>query len=188
MSVGTESVWCSRAYSDSCKPLTCKQGEEIYDDLNANWRLPKGSAQWSWIVLIYLDLPIQLRNRRGSVLRVQPTRCNFSQFILFIPVRRSTGFRRGFRQSPGAQNCTYSVRYLSDYYCYLLPVVQVVPSILGENPNYHLYNIRHWENQYRKFLLRSVLQWAERHWRGFSTGTEVFLSVVVSQLFMFRSF
>ena len=34
----------------------------------------------------------------------------------FISVRRSTCFRRFFRQSPGAQNCTYSVRYLSDQY------------------------------------------------------------------------
>jgi hypothetical protein len=32
----------------------------------------------------------------------------------FIPVRRSTCFRRFFRPSLGAQNCTYSVRYLSD--------------------------------------------------------------------------
>jgi len=78
MSVGTKSVWCSRAYSDSCKSRAYKQGEEIYDDMNANWRLPKRSAEWSWIVRIYLDLSIQLRNRQGSVLRVQPTRCNFS--------------------------------------------------------------------------------------------------------------
>ena len=39
---------------------------------------------------------------------------------LFIFVRRSTCFRRVFRPSSGAQNCTYSVRYLSDHYCYLL--------------------------------------------------------------------
>ena len=39
---------------------------------------------------------------------------------LFISVRRSTCFRRGFRPSSGAQNCTYSVRYLSDQCCYLL--------------------------------------------------------------------
>jgi len=39
---------------------------------------------------------------------------------LFISVRRSTCFRRFFRPSPGAQNFTYSVRYLSDRYCYLL--------------------------------------------------------------------
>jgi len=41
-------------------------------------------------------------------------------FNLFIFVRRSTCFRRFFRPSSGAQNCTYSVRYLSDQYCYLL--------------------------------------------------------------------
>jgi len=39
---------------------------------------------------------------------------------LFISVRRSTCFRRFFRPSQGAQNCTYSVRYLSDRYCYRL--------------------------------------------------------------------
>ena len=39
---------------------------------------------------------------------------------LFISVRRSTCFRRFFRPSSGAQNCTYSVRYLSDRYCYLM--------------------------------------------------------------------
>jgi len=39
---------------------------------------------------------------------------------LFISVRRSSCFRRGFRPSSGAQNSTYSVRYLSDRYCFLL--------------------------------------------------------------------
>jgi len=38
---------------------------------------------------------------------------------LFISVRRSTCFRRVFRPSSGAQNCTHSVRHLSDQYCYL---------------------------------------------------------------------
>ena len=41
---------------------------------------------------------------------------------LFISVWRSTCFRRFFRPSSGAQNCTYSVRYLLDQYCYLLLV------------------------------------------------------------------
>jgi len=35
---------------------------------------------------------------------------------LFISVTRSTCFGRVFRPSSGAQNCTYSVRYLSDQY------------------------------------------------------------------------
>jgi len=39
---------------------------------------------------------------------------------LFISVRRSTCCRRFFRPSSGAQNCSYSVGYLSDQYCYLL--------------------------------------------------------------------
>ena len=38
----------------------------------------------------------------------------------FISVRRSTCFRRFFRPSSETQNCTYSVRHLSDKYCYLL--------------------------------------------------------------------
>ena len=38
----------------------------------------------------------------------------------FLSVRRSTCLRRFFRPSSEAQNCTYSVRYLSDRYCYLL--------------------------------------------------------------------
>ena len=49
--------------------------------------------------------------------RVQPTRCNVSQFI---SVRLCTCFRGVFRPSSGAQNCTYSVRHLSDRYYYLL--------------------------------------------------------------------
>jgi len=39
---------------------------------------------------------------------------------LFISVRRCTCFGRVFRPPPGVQNCTYSVRYLSDSYCYVL--------------------------------------------------------------------
>ena len=39
---------------------------------------------------------------------------------LLTSVRCSTCFRRVFRPSSGAQNCTYSVRYLSAQYCYLL--------------------------------------------------------------------
>jgi len=45
--------------------------------------------------------------------RVQQTRCEVSQFIY---LRRSTCFRRVFRPSSWAENCTYSVRYLSDKY------------------------------------------------------------------------
>ena len=43
---------------------------------------------------------------------------------LFISVRRSTCFRRFLRSSSIAQNCTYSVRYLSEQYCYLTLYVQ----------------------------------------------------------------
>ena len=43
---------------------------------------------------------------------------------LFISVRGSTCFRRFFRPSSGAQNCTYSVRHFSDRCCYLLLAIQ----------------------------------------------------------------
>jgi len=39
---------------------------------------------------------------------------------LFISVKRSTCFRQFFSPPSGAQNCTYSIRHLSDRYCYLL--------------------------------------------------------------------
>jgi len=39
---------------------------------------------------------------------------------VFISVGRSACFRRFILPSSEAQNCTYSVRYLSDQYCYLL--------------------------------------------------------------------
>jgi len=39
---------------------------------------------------------------------------------LFISVRFSTCFRRFFCPSSETHNCTYSVRYLSEKYCYLL--------------------------------------------------------------------
>jgi len=43
---------------------------------------------------------------------------------LFIAVRRCTCFGQFFRPLSGAQNYTYSIRYLSDQYCYLLLAVQ----------------------------------------------------------------
>ena len=39
---------------------------------------------------------------------------------LFTSIRHSKCFRWLFHPSLGAQNCTYSVRHLSDRYCYLL--------------------------------------------------------------------
>jgi len=41
--------------------------------------------------------------------KLQPTRCNVSQFIYFHWT--STCFRRFLRPSSGAHNCTYSFRY-----------------------------------------------------------------------------
>ena len=50
---------------------------------------------------------------------------------LFISVRRSTCFRRCFLPSSAAQNCTYSVRCLSDRYCYLLLARLAAGSSIG---------------------------------------------------------
>jgi len=82
-----------------------------------------------------------LRNERDITINVRRSSCKVSlTFIgpcianiiaeynqqdatfhnLSISVGRSTCFRRFFRPSSGAQNCTHSVRYLSDQYCYLL--------------------------------------------------------------------
>jgi len=49
---------------------------------------------------------------------------------LFTSIRRCTCFRRFFRPSSGAQNCTYSVRYFSDQYCHLLLAWVFVRTIL----------------------------------------------------------
>ena len=50
---------------------------------------------------------------------------------LFISVRRCTCFGRFLRPSSGAQNCTYSVRYLSDQYCYVLLAWLAAGSSIG---------------------------------------------------------
>jgi len=50
-------------------------------------------------------------------------RCNVSQIYYFC--KTLTRFRRFFHPSSGAQNRKYSVRHLSDRYCYLLPAVTV---------------------------------------------------------------
>lgn len=56
---------------------------------------------------------------------------------------------------------------------------QVVPSIHGENPNYHLFRVRYWENQYRKFLLPSFMQWTETLERFLPGCCGFSLSVIV---------
>jgi len=67
------------------------------------------------------------RKEDVSIHRVQPTRYqHLSNW--FISVRRCTCFRRVFHPSSGAQICTYSVRYLSDRYCYL-PLATVAVTV-----------------------------------------------------------
>jgi len=78
-------------------------------------------------LLLYLEM--LGKNRNLNLTFIGPYTANiFSEynqqdatfFNLFISVRCSTCFRRVFRPSSGAQNCTYSVRHLSDQYCYLV--------------------------------------------------------------------
>ena len=52
---------------------------------------------------------------------VKPTRCtSFSNLFYFILVYHSTCFGQSFHPSSGVQDCTYSNRYMSNRYCYLL--------------------------------------------------------------------
>ena len=50
------------------------------------------------------------------------------KFILFLKLR-STCFRRSFLPSSGIQDCTYSNRYMSVRYCWLLATKQTVVSV-----------------------------------------------------------
>jgi len=50
----------------------------------------------------------------------------FLKFILFW--NNTVRFRRSFRPSSGFQDCTYSNRYMSNRYCYLLAVCTVLNS------------------------------------------------------------
>ena len=50
--------------------------------------------------------------------RIQPTRCDVSQFIYFCKTLYM--FQTGFPSIIRSSNRTYSVRYLSNQYCYLL--------------------------------------------------------------------
>jgi len=60
---------------------------------------------------------------------------------LCISVRRCTCFRRFFRPLAGAQNCTSSVRYLSDRYCYLLLARLAAGSNIGVQVEKELLNL-----------------------------------------------
>jgi len=55
-----------------------------------------------------------------NILRVQSTKCDFSQFIIYF-CKTLYMFQTGFSvHHQELKNCTYSVRHLSDQYCYLL--------------------------------------------------------------------
>ena len=47
---------------------------------------------------------------------VKPTRCTVFEFIEY----HSTCFRQSFRPSSGVQDCTYSIRHMSNRFCWLL--------------------------------------------------------------------
>jgi len=90
----------------------------------------------SWNVQVLCSYQIQychwessIQNEEECLKFIDPCIANiFSEYNqqdatllnLFISVRRSTCFRRFFRPSSGARNCTYSVRNLSDRNCCLL--------------------------------------------------------------------
>ena len=61
---------------------------------------------------------------------------------LFISVRRSTCFIRFFHSPSGAQNCTYSVRYLSDQ-CLMLCVQFWAPDDGRKNRLKHVERLTH---------------------------------------------
>jgi hypothetical protein len=108
-----------------------------------SWKLPARTSlgNWGWLGLgnnITVDF---LRDFRTCSLQ-QILVARYYMFAeynqrdatfhnLFISVGRSTCFRRFFRPSSGAQNCTYSVRCLLDHYWYLLLARLAVESSIG---------------------------------------------------------
>jgi len=54
--------------------------------------------------------------RRATIIFAEYNQQAAKFLNLFFSLRYSTCFRRFFRPSSGAQNCTYRVRYLSDQY------------------------------------------------------------------------
>jgi len=72
--------------------------------------------------LIYLSNSNFLKSWRkcdSIYLQSSTNKMHHFTIYLFISVRLCTCFRRFFRPSSRAQNCTYSVRYLSDQYLML---------------------------------------------------------------------
>ena len=93
----------------------------IADELVA-YREGRGPVMLISTLVRYLSLIFQLiRIGRYKNKRTETDFAEYNQqyatFLnLFISVRRSTCLRRFFRPSSGAQNCTYSITYLSDQY------------------------------------------------------------------------
>jgi len=63
----------------------------------------------TWQCKLWILLSQYEKKKHLSHYILQPTRCNFIEFIYFY--RRCTCFRRFLRPSSGAHNCTYSFRY-----------------------------------------------------------------------------
>ena len=61
--------------------------------------------------IVKLRLLNENHKRKAGIRRVQPTRCEVSPFIYFC--KTFYMFQTVFPPSSGAQNCTYSVRYVS---------------------------------------------------------------------------
>ena len=87
---------------------------------------------------------------------MQPTRSDVSQFIYICKTLYI--FRRLFLPSSGDQNCTYSVRYLSDRYCYLLLAAGSSMALYVQfwAPDDGQNNLKHVERLTEKNKLRSA--------------------------------
>jgi len=98
---------------------------------SASWNTPAGLNR-DWFYREIKEYYVICKNdglNAGGLIFIGPclanifAECNQQDEMfhnLFISVRRSTCFRRVFRPTSGAKYCPYSVRYLSDRYCYLL--------------------------------------------------------------------
>jgi len=103
-------------------------------------------ARLSRLTLRNTSHPLYIRSgknyeiyKRSSCLLVRVNQQDATFLSLFISVRRSTCFRRGFRPSSGAQNCTHSARYLSHLYKH---TVMYTYQSIATKPYYVYYCIR----------------------------------------------
>ena len=90
--------------------------------------LPFWNSEWEWgikrllktRVLTWCHVFLTFRGPCIANIFAEYNQQDATFHNFFISVRCSTCLGRFFCPSSGAQNCTYSIRYLSDQYCYLL--------------------------------------------------------------------